>query len=133
MRRSFLPALAALVLPMAAAHADGDPAKGAKVFKKCVACHSIGPGATTKVGPELNGVVGRQAGSIAGYNYSDAMTSSGLTFDVPTLTIYLKAPKKLIPGTLMAFAGLSKDGDIANVIAYLRTFGPDGEPVTPPD
>lgn len=131
--KSFIPILlAAAFLQPLAAFAGGDPAKGAKVFKKCGACHNIGPGATTKVGPELNGVVGRHAGSIADYPYSDAMKNSGLTFDVATLSVYLKSPKAMVPGTLMSFPGLTKEEDIANVIAYLQTFGPDGEPVTPP-
>lgn len=123
--------LAALCLP-AAAQAGGDPAKGAKVFKKCAACHMIGPGAKTRVGPELNGVVGRPAGTVPGFAYSTAMKDSGLTFDVATLTVYLNAPRATVPGTKMTFAGLPKDEDIADVIAYLQTFGPNGETVAPP-
>ena len=123
-------ALAGLCLP-AAAHA-GDPAKGAKVFKECAACHMIGPGAKTRVGPELNGVVGSQAGAVPGFACSPAMKESGLTFDVATLTDYLLSPKALVPGTRMAFAGLPKDEDIADVIAYLQGFGPDGEAAAPP-
>ena len=79
------------------------------------------------VGPELNGVVGRKAGTVPGYNYSDANKNSGLTWDEATLTKYLKMPREVVPGTKMAFPGLPRDSDIANVIAYLKQFGPDGK------
>ena len=113
------------------AAADGDADKGAKVFKKCLACHRIGPGAKTLVGPELNGVVGRKAGSVEGYSYSDASKNSGLVWDEATLTLYLRSPRAVVPGTKMTFAGLTKDGDIADVIAYLKTFDAAGNPVAP--
>ena len=113
------------------ARADGDPNKGKIVFKKCQACHRVGPGAKTVVGPELNGAVGRKAASIEGYRYSKAMSSSGLTFDEATLTQYLKGPRALVPGTNMAFPGLKTDEDIANVIAYLKSFNADGTPAAP--
>ncbi len=79
------------------------------------------------MGPELNGVVGRKAGSVAGYNYSDANKNSGLTWDEATLTKYLRGPREVVPGTKMAFPGLTRDEDVANVIAYLKQFGPDGK------
>jgi len=123
--------VAALLIVPPAAHAAGDADKGKVVFKKCMACHRIGPGAGTLVGPELNGVVGRKSGSIEGYRYSQAMLHAGLTFDEATLTIYLKGPRALVPGTNMTFPGLPKDEDIANVIAYLKTFNADGSPATP--
>jgi cytochrome c len=110
------------------AHADGDPAKGEKVFRYCMACHRIGPGAVTLVGPELNGVVGRKAGSIPGYPYSDANKNSGLTWDEATLTKWLHGPRALVPQTRMTFSGLQKDEDVANVIAYLKTFDASGNP-----
>jgi cytochrome c len=124
----------ALVLILATAHpalADGDAAKGAVVFKKCMPCHRVGPGAKTLVGPELNGVVGRKAASIEGYGYSKAMRNSGLTFDEATLTQYLKAPRGLVPGINMTFPGIRKDEDIANLIAYLKTYKADGSPAGP--
>jgi cytochrome c len=125
--------LAAAGLLLAAPAADaGDPTKGAQVFKKCQACHNIGPGATIKVGPPLNGIVGRPAASIEGYRYSHAMQNSGLVFDAPTLTIYLKSPKALVPGTAMAFVGLKKDQDIADVIAFLSQFDATGNQTPPP-
>ncbi len=120
----------AVVLAMlgaAAAQAAGDPEAGKDVFKKCHACHNIGEGAHNAVGPELNGVVGRKAGTAEGYSYSDANKSSGITWDVDTLKVYLRNPKARVPGTKMTFAGLTHDSEIDNVIAYLQTFAPDGK------
>jgi cytochrome c len=106
--------------------ADGNAENGAKVFKKCLACHRVGPDAKTLVGPELNGVVGRKAGSIEDYSYSPALKNSGLTWDEATLTEYLKSPRALVPGVRMTFPGLQKDDDIADVIAYLKQIDADG-------
>ena len=100
---------------------------GEKVFLKCKACHQIGEGAKDAVGPVLNGVVGRKAGTYPDYSYSDANKNSGLTWDEATLTEYLKNPRAKVPGTKMIFPGLPKDEDISNVIAYLKQFGPDGK------
>ncbi len=107
--------------------ADGDAAAGEVTFRVCKTCHRIGEGAKNFVGPELNGVVGRKAGTAPGYNYSDANKNSGLTWDEATLTKYLKSPREVVPGTKMAFPGMQSDSDIANVIAYLKQFGPDGK------
>ncbi|MCA8883849.1 MAG: cytochrome c family protein [Rhodobacteraceae bacterium] len=115
--------LLALSMP---ALADGDADKGERVFKKCKACHDVGAGAKNKVGPTLNGIVGAPAAHLGDeFNYSDAMlekAAEGMIWDEETLTVYLKKPKELVPGTKMSFAGLRKDGDIENVIAYLQTF-----------
>lgn len=103
----------------------GDPAKGEKVFKKCAACHAVGDGAKNKVGPQLNDVFGRTAGSIEGYKYSKAMVTAGedgLVWDEATMAEYLAKPRDMIKGTRMAFAGLRKQDDLDNVIAYLATF-----------
>jgi cytochrome c len=128
----YLVALACLAIASwQPARADGDAAKGATVFKKCLPCHRVGPDAKTVVGPQLNGIVGRKAASIEGYAYSKAMRNSGLTFDEATLTEYLKAPRGLVPGINMAFVGLKKDQDIADLIAYLKTFKADGSPAGP--
>jgi len=104
-----------------------DAAAGEKVFAKCKICHQVGEGAKNLVGPELNGVVGRKAGTVEGYNYSEANKSSGIVWDDAALKEYLKNPKAKIPGTKMIFAGLPKEEDIDNVIAYLKQFGPDGK------
>ena len=101
-------------------------AAGEASFRKCAPCHSIGPDAMNKVGPVLNGLEGRKSGSVEGFNYSDANKNSGLTWDEATLTQWLRSPRALVPGTRMTFAGISKDDDIANVIAYLKTFDPQG-------
>jgi cytochrome c len=105
---------------ISSAWADGDPAAGATLFAQCSACHAVGAGAQNNVGPVLNGVVGRPAGTYPSYRYSTAMKRSGLTWDEGTLKQYLKGPDKLVPGTKMAFPGLASDADLANVIAYLK-------------
>jgi cytochrome c len=104
-----------------------DAALGEKVFLKCKACHQIGEGAKIAVGPVLNGVVGRKAGTYPDYAYSDANKDSGITWDEATLKEYLRNPRAKVPGTKMIFPGLTKDDDIDNVIAYLKQFGPDGK------
>ena len=123
---SFSIAGAALVASIGAAAAQ-DAAAGEKVFTKCKVCHQIGESAKNMVGPVLNGVVGRPAGTYPGYHYSDANKNSGITWDEATLKEYLKNPKAKVPGTKMVFPGLASDDDIANVIAYLKQFGPDGK------
>ena len=104
----------------------GRPDIGANVFKKCMACHQLGPDARDSVGPVLNGVVGRKAGTVPGYPYSSATKSSGLVWDEHTLARYLQAPRDVVPGTKMAFAGLKKDQDVADVIAHLKQFDANG-------
>jgi cytochrome c len=103
-------------------HSAGDAAKGEKVFKKCKACHAIEEG-KNKTGPSLYGVVGREAGLVEGYKYSKAMAGSGLVWDAETLDGFLTKPKSYLKGTKMSFAGLKKEDDRANVIAYLATLG----------
>jgi cytochrome c len=125
---SFSIAGAALVASIGAAAAQ-DAAAGEKVFAKCKICHQIGEGAKNFVGPVLNGVVGRKAGTYPGYHYSDANKNSGIAWDEATLKEYLKNPQKMVPGTKMVFPGLTSDEDIANVIAYLKQFGPDGKKI----
>ena len=98
----------------------GDIDAGAKVFKKCKACHWADQ-EKNKTGPHLFGIIGRTAGSLESYKkYSKAMKASGIVWDETTLTDYLRAPKKYLKDTKMAFAGLKKDADIENVIAYLK-------------
>ena len=116
----------ALLALSGAAYAQ-DAAAGEQVFKKCKICHQIGEGAKNMVGPVLNGVVGRKAGAIEGYSYSDANKNSGITWDEATLKVYLKNPRQKVPGTKMVFPGLTSETDIDNVIAYLKQFGPDGK------
>src|SRR6202000_3488919 len=96
-----------------------DAAAGEKVFLKCRACHQIGEGAKNAVGPVLNGIVGRKAGTYPDYSYSEAIRISGLTCDEATLKKYLKNPRAKVPATKMIYPGLTKDDDIANVIGFL--------------
>jgi cytochrome c len=107
-----------------ASHAQ-DAEQGAKVFKKCMTCHTADD-TTNKIGPSLKGVVGRKAASVQGYKYSDAMLAkgaAGVIWDEATLTAYLPDPKSFVPGTKMTFPGLKNPEDVANVIAYLKTKG----------
>ena len=104
------------------ARADGDAVEGAKVFKKCAACHTATE-MKNRVGPYLVGIVGRPVASIADYKYSKAMTAHAAEVPVWTeeaLTTYLHDPKSVVKGTKMTFPGLKKDEDVANVIAYLK-------------
>jgi len=98
----------------------GDIKAGEKVFKKCKACHYTDR-EKHKTGPHLVNIMGREAGSLEDYKkYSKAMKASGIVWDDTTLADYLRAPKKYVKGTKMAFVGLKKDADIENVIAYLK-------------
>ena len=97
-----------------------DVAAGRKVFARCRICHRVEAGAPKTAGPNLHGLFGRKAGTLAGFNYSKAMKASGLTWDDGTLAKYLRDPKSLIPGNRMAFPGIAGDAEIANLLAYLR-------------
>ena len=102
--------------------ASGDVAAGEKVFKKCKACHVV-DAEKHKTGPHLVNLMGRTAGSADGFKkYSDAMKSSGIVWNEETLDAYLENPKAYVKGTRMAFAGLRKEEDRANVIAYLKSY-----------
>ncbi len=100
----------------------GDAALGAKVFRKCKACHSMEAG-KRMIGPSLNGVFGRKAGAVEGYKYSKNMKALDVVWDDASMTDFLKAPRKYVKGTKMAFAGLRKPADIDNLIAYLKANG----------
>jgi len=116
----------ALIVAVPSMAAAQDAEEGKNVFKKCRACHDVGDKAKNKVGPELNGLLGRKAGSVEGFNYSDAMKNSGITWDEAKLGEYLTDPKKTVPGNKMVFAGLKNETERANLIAYLATFAADG-------
>ena len=114
---------AAAIAPAARAQ---DAAAGEQVFRKCLPCHAVGPGAKNKVGPELNGLEGRHSGSAPGYSYSAANKISGVTWYERTFKEYIKDPRGKIPGTKMTFSGIKEEKDISNLWAYLKQFGPDG-------
>jgi len=99
-----------------------DAAAGEKVFAVCKACHQVGDTAKNAVGPLLNGLFGRKAGSVEGYNYSDANKKSGITWTEEEFTKYIQDPKGVVPGTKMAFAGVKDPQKIKDLIAYLHTF-----------
>jgi cytochrome c len=114
-----------------AAPQTGRPDAGAVVFKKCMACHQVGPNAQNGIGPVLNGIVGRPAGQYPNYSYSSANKNSGLVWDEATLARYLRAPAEVVAGTKMIFFGLKKDREISDVIAYLEQFAADGKQAIP--
>lgn len=99
--------------------AAGDAAEGKKVYRKCQACHVVDK-EQNRVGPHLVGIFGREAGAVEGFRYSKAMSESGIVWSEETIAAYLRDPRGYIKGNRMAFAGLKKDEDVANVIAYLK-------------
>lgn len=104
---------------------SADPKRGAELFGQCQSCHAIGPGAEHKVGPHLNELFGRQAGSVEGYEYSEGLRSrgiDGLTWDVEHLDAYIENPVALVTGTNMMFAGVGDATDRADLIAFLRAY-----------
>ncbi len=104
-----------------AAHAAGDADKGKQVFRQCALCHTSEAG-KNKIGPSLFGVVGRKAGSVPNFSYSEAMKNSGKVWTPEELDTYLADPRKVVPGTKMIFPGLKNEADRQNVIAYLETL-----------
>ena len=115
----------ALILNSGSALAAGDAEAGGKLFSKtCGGCHSIGEGARGGFGPQLNGIIGRPAGTTADYQYSDAMKNSGVVWTRDKLAAYIEAPKKVVSGTRMIFWGISDQEKIDNILAYLETFQP---------
>ncbi len=115
--------LAILFVAAGISHAPArDAAAGEKVFLVCKACHQVGDTAKNAVGPVLNGLFGRKAGSVEGYNYSEANEKSGITWTEEEFTKYIQDPKAVVPGTKMAFAGVKDEKKIKDLIAYLHTF-----------
>jgi cytochrome c len=120
---------AGLLVALPAAASAQDAEAGKKVFNKCAPCHSIGPGAKNKVGPELNGLVGRQPGTVAGFNYSDAMKKYGekvKAWDDALFHKYIEDPKKEVPGNKMVFPGVKDELERDDLAAYIETFNADG-------
>ena len=111
----------ALLIGSGVGHAleAGDATHGKQVFAKCLACHSLEAG-VNKVGPSLHGLIGRPSASVDSFTYSDAMKNAHVNWTPEVLDQYLANPKKMVPGTKMAFPGLPKDKDRADIIAYLQ-------------
>jgi cytochrome c len=116
--------LAPLLLLLAArASAEGDAARGEKIYERCIACHSID---RDRTGPRHDGLLGRRVGSIAGFAYSPAMRkagASGMVWDEATLEGFLESPTTFIPGTRMGYAGIKDAQERADLIAYLKHVG----------
>ena len=125
-------ALTFLLLAFATGSARAqDTAAGERVFQQCRACHQVGENAKNALGPVLNGLFGRAAGTVEGYAYTPANKNSGLTWDEPTFREYIKDPKAKIPGTKMVYPGLKDEGRITDLIAYLKQFDASGKKATP--
>ena len=124
--RTYIIAVLAVLSMFATANAQ-DLAAGETSFKKCQACHSIGEGATNKIGPPLNGLAGRKTGTMEGYDYSEANKSAGIVWDDNTFKDYIQNPTAKIPGTKMMFAGVKNDKETADLWGYLKQFGADGK------
>lgn len=119
----------------AQAYIDADAEAGAAVFRQCSACHMVGPNAMQRVGPPLNGIIGRDWGSVEGFRYSDSHIEAGEeqggVWTVAIMSEYLENPRAMVPRTRMAFAGLRQEAQIQNVIKYLAGFDADGNEVDP--
>ncbi|MEA2903956.1 MAG: cytochrome c [Alphaproteobacteria bacterium] len=97
-------------------------------FRKwCLPCHDAGEGAKIKLGPPLNGLAGRPAGTFAGFNYSDAMKNSGITWNEPTFKDFIRGPMQKVPGTRMAFTGVKDDNEVNQLWDYLKQFDAEGK------
>jgi cytochrome c len=98
----------------------GDPAKGEKLFLQCKTCHALEAG-ENRIGPSLHGIIGQHSGTVAGFSYSVANKNSGISWTPAKLFQFLEKPQRVIPGTKMAFAGISVAQNRADLIAYLQT------------
>ncbi len=123
------PATSEPVAALAALLARADPDRGKKVAKKCAACHTVSQGGAKRVGPNLWGVVGASKAAREGFRYSGAIAGLGGAWGYAELDAFLASPKTYAPGTKMAFAGVKKPADRADLIAYLRTLADNPAPL----
>ena len=130
------------IAPAATAAEAGDPEKGKRIFKKCKSCHMVGPKARNRVGPHLNEVFGRPAGSLDGYDYSEDLSregKDGLVWTAEKLDVFIKNPKSLVSQSFMNFRGIKDEADRKNLLAFLRQFSanpqdiPESEPTAAPN
>jgi cytochrome c len=126
MRRDVFSVTSLFAVMISSCCAAQDAGTGKSSFGKCLPCHSIGSGARNKLGPELNGLNGRKAGSVPDYNYSEANKHSGITWSEETFREYIRDPKGRVPGTKMTFAGIKNEKEIVDLWAYVSQFQPDG-------
>jgi cytochrome c len=117
---------ATLIVGWVATATAQDVAKGQQAFAVCRACHQIGEDAQNMLGPELNGLDGRKAGSVPDYAYSEANKKSGIVWTEATFKQYIKNPAATVPGTKMTFAGLNDEQKISDLWAYVSQFNEDG-------
>jgi cytochrome c len=123
MKSAALAAVTAFLAVTAAPALAADAAEGEKIFRRfCTACHITTAEGPKRLGPTLAGLIGRKSGSVEGFRYSEANKNANITWSVQTLDPYLKDPKAVIPGTIMAFAGVKKDDERENLISYLQTL-----------
>ena len=104
-----------------------DAAAGEKVFARCRACHQVGEGAKNVIGPQLNGLFGRRAGTVEGYAYSPANKASEIVWTDRSFADYIADPKAAMPGNKMIFPGIKRADEVEQLTAYLKLFGPDGK------
>lgn len=116
----FLVAVAGVVGPSNAIAADAS--LGQQVADQCVVCHTVGKGDGNGIGPNLFGVIGRRAGSLPDFSYTEALKSSHLTWSIENLSKWVEGPQKMVPGTNMIFNGIPSQVDRDNLIAYLETL-----------
>ena len=112
-----------LIVALTGARAADVDAGKATFEARCASCHAVGPSARGGFAPQLNGIVGRRAGSTADFKYSAAMKNSGIVWSEKNLAAFLRGPSDVVPGTSMRFWGLGNEQQIANLLAYLRTSG----------
>lgn len=122
LRQTAITAVALLLLASSSAQASGNPANGKTLFARCAICHKVTKDGGNGLGPNLFGVGGRKAGTVAGFAYSTAMKNSGITWTEEKLEAYIADPKGTVPGNKMAFAGLSNHSQADDVAGYLMTL-----------
>lgn len=120
MKLRLLPACLALLLAAPALQAANPLAAGKAAFQRCANCHQVGPGARSNFGPQLNGILGRRAGSAPDFDYSPALRKAGFVWNDKNLAAFLRDPDAVVPGNKMRFWGLRSERQIAELLAYLR-------------